>query len=56
MKLNLFIFTYAALGVEDKLQVRYPDAGHDFPADVRLEAYQFIDKILDHTPNYQEIQ
>ena len=47
---------YAALGVEDKLQVRYPDAGHDFPADVRLEAYEFIDKILNHTPNYQEIQ
>ena len=41
---------YSALGVEDKLQVRYPDAGHDFPVESRKEAYRFIDKILEHTP------
>jgi len=47
---------YRFLGAEDKLQVRYPDAGHDFPSGVRLQAYQFIDKILKHTPNDQEIK
>jgi hypothetical protein len=31
---------------EDNLQVRYPDAEHDFPKEVRFEAYEFIDKIL----------
>jgi acetyl esterase/lipase len=47
---------YAAMGAEDNLQVRYPDAGHDFPVDVRIEAYEFIDKALNHTPNHQELQ
>ena len=28
------------------LQVRYPEAGHDFPEPVRMEAYRFIDDIL----------
>ncbi len=37
---------YRFLNVEDKLQVRYPDSGHDFPEEVRMEAYRFIDKIL----------
>jgi hypothetical protein len=41
---------YRALGVEEKLQVRYPDAGHDFPVESRIEAYRFIDHILEHTP------
>jgi pimeloyl-ACP methyl ester carboxylesterase len=46
---------YRSLGAEENLQVRYPDAGHDFPREVRLEAYQFIDKILEHTPEKQKI-
>lgn len=37
---------YQFLGAENNLQVRYPDAGHDFPEDVRMEAYRYIDKIL----------
>jgi len=41
---------YRTLGVEDKLQVRYPDVGHDFPQESRIEAYRFIDQILEHTP------
>jgi predicted dienelactone hydrolase len=41
---------FRSLGVEDKLQVRYPDAAHDFPVESRLEAYGFIDKILKHSP------
>lgn len=42
---------YRSLGAEDNLQVRYPDAGHDFPTEVRMEAYSFIDKMLNHTPD-----
>ena len=41
---------------KNNLQVRYPDAGHDFPTEVRLEAYQFIDSILKHTPNDHKIE
>ncbi len=37
---------YKFLGVENKLQVRYPDSGHDFPYETRQEAYQLIDKVL----------
>lgn len=41
---------YESLGAADKLQVRYPDAEHDFPVESRKEAYAFIDKILTHNP------
>jgi putative membrane-bound dehydrogenase-like protein len=41
---------YELLGAAEKLQVRYPDAGHEFPPTVRHEAYKFIDQILEHTP------
>jgi len=34
----------------DKLQVRYPDCKHEFPDEVREEAYIFIDTILQHSP------
>lgn len=47
---------YKFLGAEENLQVRHPDAGHDFPPKIRLEAYRFIDKILEHTPNHHEIE
>lgn len=42
--------TYRSLGAEDMLQVRYPDAEHDFPVDNRKEAYAFIDSIFGFTP------
>lgn len=42
--------TYKELGVPEMLQVRYPDAAHDFPVDNRKEVYAFLDKILGHTP------
>jgi acetyl esterase/lipase len=45
---------YRALGVEHNLHVRYPDAGHDFPVESRIEAYLFIDKILEHTPRQND--
>ncbi|HEX3727282.1 MAG TPA: PVC-type heme-binding CxxCH protein, partial [Pirellulales bacterium] len=41
---------YELLGATERLQVRYPDAGHEFPPAVRNEAYQFIDLMLEHTP------
>ncbi|MEO8962942.1 MAG: dipeptidyl aminopeptidase, partial [Ginsengibacter sp.] len=37
---------YRFLGAKDKLKVRYPESQHDFPPEVRFEAYSFIDKIL----------
>lgn len=39
---------YERLHAANNLQVRYPDAAHDFPPEVRLEAYKFIDKALKH--------
>jgi hypothetical protein len=41
---------YKFLNVPANLQVRYPEATHDFPPAERLEAYQFIDKVLKHKP------
>ncbi len=40
---------YQFLGVPGNLQVYYPKAQHDFPPEVRVEAYEFIDKILKHS-------
>jgi dienelactone hydrolase len=37
---------YKKLGAADKLKAIYPDSGHDFPADARKTAYEFIDKQL----------
>lgn len=37
---------FRLLGSEDKLQVVYPDAGHDFPDRERKAAYEFIDTQL----------
>jgi hypothetical protein len=37
---------YKRLGAADKLKAVYPDAGHDFPADARKTAYEFIDAQL----------
>jgi hypothetical protein len=39
---------YRLFKANNKLQVRYPDAGHDFPPETRLEAYKFIDAALHH--------
>jgi fermentation-respiration switch protein FrsA (DUF1100 family) len=46
---------YGLFNAENQLKVQYPDAGHDFPPAVRLEAYQFIDKILNHTSTNREL-
>lgn len=47
---------YRFLKAEDNLQVRYPDATHDFPPEVRLEAYRFIDKLFKFTPRVDELK
>ena len=37
---------YRFLGAGNKIKVLYPDSKHDFPPEVRMKAYQFIDKVL----------
>ena len=37
---------YKLLGQADALQLRTPDCAHDFPVEVRDEAYRFIDQAL----------
>jgi dienelactone hydrolase len=37
---------YELLGAKDKLAAIYPDCGHDFPAEVRKAAYEFLDRWL----------
>jgi acetyl esterase/lipase len=39
---------YRFYRVPGRLVVRYPDAEHDFPEEVRMEAYRFIDEALGH--------
>jgi len=48
--------TYEHLEAEDMIQVRHPDAEHDFPVESRKEAYAFIDKILQFTPRSTELK
>ncbi len=47
---------YRLFDSEDQLQVHYPIADHDFPHDVRLASYEFIDHILKHTPKETELK
>lgn len=47
---------YRFFDAEDKLQVRYPDAEHDWPVETREEAYQFVDRILQHTPKQRLVE
>ena len=37
---------YRLLGDEKNLIVRHPDCGHEFPDEVRYEAFRFIDSVL----------
>ncbi|MBN2024692.1 MAG: prolyl oligopeptidase family serine peptidase [Pirellulales bacterium] len=41
---------FALLDAADRFQVRYPDCGHDFPPEIRREAYAFLDRALGHAP------
>ena len=37
---------YSLFGTEERLVSRHPDAEHNFPEDMRLEAYRMIDSVL----------
>lgn len=37
---------YELYGVPERLRIAYPDAEHDFPPDIREEAYRFLDRWL----------
>lgn len=37
---------YELYKARDRFQLRYPEAGHDFPLEVREESYRFIDSII----------
>ena len=41
---------FDSLGMPNNLQVRYPNAEHDFPVENRIEAYAFIDKVFNFKP------
>ena len=40
------VFPYSNRIAADQFKVSYPDAAHDFPPQVRMQAYAFIDIIL----------
>ncbi|ODS80260.1 MAG: dipeptidyl aminopeptidase [Cytophagaceae bacterium SCN 52-12] len=40
---------YRLLKADDHMEVHYPDAGHDFPPEVRELAYKKIDEVLKNT-------
>ncbi len=37
---------FTLLGAKDRLQVVHPDCGHDFPQEIREQAYRFIESVL----------
>ena len=45
---------YRFLEADDKIQVRYPIAGHEFTDVIRKEVYRFIDEIFNHYPDDPE--
>jgi acetyl esterase/lipase len=42
---------YELLGVPENIEVRYPDCEHDFPPEMRQEAYRFIDRVMGPAPS-----
>ena len=47
---------YEFLDAKEHLQVRHPQAEHDFPTAVRTESYEFIDHYLQHIPSQHAIE
>ncbi len=41
---------YELYAAKENLQARYPPCGHDFPTEIREEAYRFIDRAFAHKP------
>lgn len=42
---------YTLHDAKTRFIIRYPDADHDFPTEIREEAYQFLDRSLGHDPS-----
>ncbi|MFM8479146.1 MAG: PVC-type heme-binding CxxCH protein, partial [Planctomycetaceae bacterium] len=42
---------FALLNARENLVLLTPDCGHDFPADIRLQAYGILDRTLNHKPD-----
>lgn len=42
---------YAMFGAREELMLLTPDSEHDFPMDMRLQAYNVMDRVLKHMPN-----
>lgn len=47
--INIASTVYKLFGVPENLQVNYPDSDHDFPANARRVAYDFLEKHLSHS-------
>lgn len=47
---------YHFLKADNQIQVRYPEAEHDFPTETRRQAYEFIDHVLKHIPGKHEME
>jgi pimeloyl-ACP methyl ester carboxylesterase len=47
---------YSLLNVPEQTEIHYPEAEHDFPPAIRLKAYAFIDKILEHVPSPHDVK
>lgn len=47
--------SYHSLNAAANLKAAYPDSGHDFPDETRIDAYRFIDKILLHMPKAHQL-
>lgn len=48
------LFDKEGLNAYERVQVAHPKCQHDFPSEIRLESYRFLDKALRHQP-VQEI-
>lgn len=47
---------YHFLDADSNLQFRYPVSEHDFPDEVRQEAYRFVDQLFNHVPSIRHFQ
>lgn len=47
---------YSFLKAEQNILARYPDAGHDFPPAIRLEAYRLLDTTFHHISNDEKLK
>ena len=42
---------YSLFKAREELMLLTPDCEHDFPTDMRLQSYNVMDRVLNHTPN-----